>query len=158
MAEEIPLIKPKDFPMTCEDGTVKNYILSRFDAIAGREIICKYISFNLPKLGDYPEGEKVMLQLMSHVAVKTKEGVEIKLSTKDLIRNHCPDGYEQLMKLEGAMMEYNSSFFQDGRSLDFFENLAQLIARKALEILTPLSEQLSPTTKQPSTNSEQSMT
>jgi hypothetical protein len=104
----------------------------------------------MPKIGEYAEGEKIMLKLMSYVAVESG-GVQTRLSTKDLINNHLP-GFEELMKVEYAMMEKNCSFFRDGRSLDFFENLVQMALRKASEILTHLSAPSSPTAAPPSTN------
>lgn len=147
---EDKLIKPEPLIIKCDDGKERKYILSNFPAVDGREIVSKYVAANMPKVGDYAEGEKIMMKLMSYVAVETG-GVQIRLSTKDLINNHCP-GFEELMQIEMAMMEKNCSFFRDGRSLDFFESLTQMVARKFSEMLMLSSEQLSPTTKPISTN------
>jgi hypothetical protein len=140
------LIKPIPLVLKCEDGKERTYILSNFPAVDGREIVSKYIAANMPKIGDYKESEEIMIKLMSYVAVKNGP-VETRLSTKDLINNHCP-GFEELMKIEMAMMEKNCSFFRDGRSLDFLENLTQMVARKVSEMLMLSSVQSSPTEKQ----------
>lgn len=139
------LIKPIPLVLKC-DGKERTFILSNFPAVDGREIVSKYIAANMPKVGDYKESEEIMIKLMSYVAVRNGS-VETRLSTKDLINNHCP-GFEELMKIEMAMMEKNCSFFRDGRSLDFFENLTQMVARKVSEMLMLSSVQSSPTEKQ----------
>lgn len=151
-----PLIKPEPLTFLCKDGKERTFVLSNFPAVEGREILMKYVGASLPKIGDYAEGEKVMLKLMSYVAVKVNSA-EVRLTTKDLINNHC-GAPEDLMKLEYAMMEKNCSFFRDGRGLDFFDNLVQLIVRKVSETLTPSSAQSSPTEKQLSMNFGQSTT
>ncbi len=140
------LIKPIPLVLKCEDGKERTYILSNFPAVDGREIVSKYIAANMPKVGDYKQSEDIMIKLMSYVAVKNGS-IETRLSTKDLINNHC-HGFEELMKIEMAMMEKNCSFFRDGRSLDFFENLTQMVARKVSEMLMLSSVQSSPTEKQ----------
>lgn len=130
---EPTLIKPEPLTIECEDGKERTYILSNFPAVEGREIVSKYVSANMPRVGDYKEGETIMLKLMSYVAVESGN-VQIRLATRDLINNHCP-GFEELMTIEMAMMSKNCSFFRDGRCLDFFERITQMIAKKASEIL-----------------------
>jgi hypothetical protein len=92
-----------------------------------------------------------MLKIMSFVEVKTAANVGIRLTTKELINNHC-GGWETLVKLEWAVMEYNCSFFQNGKSLDFFQKLTSLAAQKIIETLTGLSDKLSQAEKRRSTN------
>lgn len=144
------LIKPEEFVITDTHGRELKFILSNFPAVEGREIIAKYPTSGLPKIGDYKVSEEIMVKLMGYVAVD-RGGVMIRLSTKDLINNHCTD-WETLAKVEMAMMEKNCSFFRDGRSFDFFENLAQICLTKVSEILTRSSAQSSPTDAQHSTN------
>ncbi len=144
------LIKAKNYTFKDGEGVESTFVLSNFPAVEGREIVAKYLGSNLPKIGDYAISEETMFKLMNYVAIE-KEGHLIRLSTKALVNNHCPD-WELLQKIEMAMMEKNCSFFRDGRSLDFFENLVQMFLRKASEMLTPSLAQSSPTEKQPSTN------
>lgn len=144
------LIKPVEFKLKDSDGKEHTYILSNFDSIMGRKIIALYPTSALPKIGDYQVNHDTMLLLMSFVAVPTA-GQPLRLSTEALIRNHVPEA-EMLLKIELAIMEKNFSFFQDGRGLDFFDRLVQIVLKKTLEMLTPLSEGSLPTVKPPSMN------
>jgi len=139
------LIDPTEFCIKDQ-----KFILSCFPAVEGRKILVLYPLSGLPQIGDYAINEETMLKLMSYVAVE-KGGVQIRLSTPDLVNNHCRDA-ETLMSVEMAMMEKNYSFFRDGRISDFFGNLTQMLLRKASEMLTHLSAPSSPTEKPLSTN------
>ncbi len=141
------LLEPKEKTIKTQAGAEKVYVLSKFPAIAGREIIAKYPLSAMPKLGDYAVNEETMLKLMSFVAVPSPDGgAPLQLTTRALVDNHCPD-WETLARVEVAMMEYNVSFFGNGQALSFFE----AIARKAQALITPmltdLSAQLSERTK-----------
>lgn len=149
--QDRPLLKPEGFDLLNDEGQVQSYILSNFDAVTGRRIITQYPMTGLPKIGEYAENEKLMFLLMSFVAVVTKDGRKLRLSTPELVANHVPDA-EMLMKIEMKMMEKNCSFFRDGRSLDLLDSIAQIFSRKILELLTPSSEQSSPQDAQRSTN------
>lgn len=135
------------------DGKV--FVLSKFPAVAGREIVAKYPLSGMPKLGDYKVNEETMLKLMAYVAVRLDNGTTLQLSTRALVDNHVPS-WETLAKVEWAMMEYNCSFFGNGRASTFFEGIAQRLPSMITSILTDLSLQLSAKSKQPSTNSEPS--
>lgn len=138
------MIEPKELEL---EG--KTYILSKFPAIAGREIIAKYPVANMPKLGEYGVSEETMLKLMSFVAVKT-DGEPIKLTTRALVDNHVPN-WEVLAKLEWSMMEYNCSFFQNGKVSTFLEGIAaklpQLITKTLTDSLGQLSAKEKPQSK-----------
>jgi hypothetical protein len=141
------MIQPKEIEI---NG--KKFIISKFSAIAGREIIAKYIPSIMPKVGDYKVNEETMLKMMKHVGVIVDSQVTpLILSTQALIDNHVSD-WEMLMKLEAALMEYNCSFFQNGRISTFFEDIAQKIPQYTLKMLTVLSELSSKAEKQPLTN------
>lgn len=135
------------------DGTV--FVLSKFPAVAGREIVAKYPLSGMPKLGDYKVNEETMLKLMAFVGVRQDNGAVLQLSTRALVDNHVPS-WETLAKVEWAMMEYNCSFFGNGRASTFFDGIAQKLPSMITSILTDLSLQLSAKSKQPSTNSEPS--
>jgi len=140
------LKEPKEFLI---DG--KTYLLSKFDAWTGREIIAKYPLSSLPKLGDYVINEQTMAKLMSYVAVVLENGTELRLTTKDLINNHIVS-WESLVKIEIAMLEYNCSFFQNGRISTFFENFAQKLPQWISKTLTDSLAPLLRKEKPPSTN------
>lgn len=152
------LIKPTEFVVTDGDGKDHTYILSKFDAIAGREIITKYLMSNLPKLGDYEVSEKTMLDLMSYVAVPRGDGLEpLRLTTRALVINHVPD-WEMLGRIEKAMVEYNASFFRGEKISSFFEDLAAMFLKKIIEMSIQSSPQSATPESLHSTNSGQSTT
>ena len=140
------MIEPKE-----EEIDGKIYILSKFPAIAGREIIAKYPISILPKIGDYQVSEETMLKLMCYVGIPRKDSQPLMLTTKVLIDNHVKD-WEVLLKIESLMMEYNCSFFRNGRISTFFQDVAQNIPAWISKTLIALSEQLSQKVKPPSTN------
>jgi hypothetical protein len=149
------MLQPKEVEIECQDGTKKAYVISKFPAIAGREIITQYPLSAIPKIGDYGTNESLMLKIMSYVAVRTSSGGEQRLITRELVDNHVPD-YECLIRLEAAMVEYNCSFFANGRASTFFELIASKGQALLTKTLTDLSEQSLRKTKQPSANSETS--
>lgn len=124
----------------------KKFIISKFTAIAGREIIAKYPLSGLPKIGEYKVNEETMLKLMSFVGVSVGNEV-INLTTPALVDNHTKD-WETLMLVEAAMLEYNCSFFQNGRVSTFLNDVVQNLPQWTIKMLTILSEQLSPPEKQ----------
>jgi hypothetical protein len=128
----------------------KIFIISKFPAIAGREIISNYPLSGLPKVGDYKVNEGIMLKLMCFVGVM-KNDVLLKLNSSALIDNQV-GSWETLVKIEAAMLEYNCSFFRDGRASTFLKDAAQNIPAWITKILTGLSAQSLQTEKQPSTN------
>lgn len=136
------LIEPKDVTLDLPDGSKKTYVLSKFPAIQGREIICKYPLSGVPKLGDYNVNEETMIKLMGFVGVVADNGDVIKLTTRALIDNHVKS-WETLAKLEIGMIEYNCSFFGSGRASNFLEGIAQKAQQLIFKTLTDLSGQLS---------------
>lgn len=117
------LIKPKEVLVKDSDGSTKTFIVSKMPAVDAREVLSKYPTANLPKVGDYRVSEDAMHIMMRHVAVPI-EGRDdpIRLSSKALINNHVADG-EQLMRLELEMLQYNTSFFGRGGNSDFLGTL-----------------------------------
>ena len=69
------MIEPKEITVETQKGEKRVYILSKFPAVQGREIIAKYPLSAMPKLGDYAVNEETMLKLMAFVAVP-REGKE----------------------------------------------------------------------------------
>lgn len=131
------------------------YVLHKFPAVAGREIVAKYPLSGLPKLGDYKVNEETMLKLMAYVGVKQDNGNVLMLTTRALVDNHV-QGWETLAKLEMGMLEYNCSFFGNGRASGFFDGIAQKLPQLITQILTDSLQQSLAKSKQHSTNSEPS--
>lgn len=134
----------------------RTYVLSKFPAIAGREIVAGYPLSGMPKIGDYKVNEEIMLKLMAHVGVRVEgRDAPLELSTRALVDNHVPD-WETLARIEWAMMELNCSFFGNGRALSFLQGIAQQAREWISETLTHLSEQSSKVAAPPSKNSKRS--
>jgi hypothetical protein len=130
------------------------FVIGKFPAVAGREIITQYPTSGMPKIGDYKTNETLMLKVVSFADI-VKDGGRINLANRTLIDNHIPS-WETLVKLEWEIMSYNCSFFQNGKALNFFNLLSDLAGAKITEILTGLLGRLSQAEKQPLTSSEQS--
>ena len=145
------MIEPKEITLKTQKGDEKRYIISKFPAVAGREIVTKYPVSNVPKLGDYQQSEDVMLKLMAFTAVVTPDGTPLQLVTRELVNNHVPD-WETLAKLEWAELEYNVSFFGNGLNSGFLESISQKGVAWITKTLIPLLVASLQTGKPPSTN------
>lgn len=145
------LIEPKEIQLQTERLGEKTYILSKFPCIAGREIVSQYVSSALPKIGEYKTNEAMMFKLMAFVAVPIEGGPPIRLTTPELINAHV-DNFETGLKIEGLMMEYNCSFFRDGRISTFLTGFVQNIPQWISKTLTLLSAQSSDQVKPKSTS------
>jgi hypothetical protein len=141
------MLEPHEVQIKAQSGEEKTYIISKFPAVAGREIVTQYPISALPKVGDYKTNESLMLKVLSYVAVDT-DGRQLQLTTRALIDNHVPD-WESLVKLEAAMMEYNCSFFQNGKASTFFEGIAAKAQALISSTLMASSAQSSEADKQP---------
>lgn len=140
------LLEPKF--VTIDD---KEFVLSKFPAVAGREIIAKYPLSSVPKLGDYAVNEETMLKLMGYVGIAIDPSRPLRLATIALVNNHV-GSWETLAKIEMAMLEYNCSFFRDGRISTLLEDVAQKAPQWISKILTALSARSSEMEKQRSMN------
>lgn len=128
----------------------KVFVLSKFPAVAGREIITQYPLTAIPKVGEYKANEAMMLKLMCFVGVKAGDKV-VPLSTRELIDNHIPD-WETLAQIEVGMIEYNCSFFGDGRASTFFDGIALKVKEFLTQTLTDSLAQSSQAGKPHSAN------
>lgn len=142
------MLEPKEITIETQKGEKRVYILSKFPAVQGREIIAKYPLSAMPKLGDYAVNEETMLKLMAFVAVPRDDGTPLLLTTRGLVDNHVPD-WETLARIEVAMMEYNVSFFGNGKGSTFLEAIAKKAQAYLSQTLTDLLAQSSPKAKRP---------
>jgi hypothetical protein len=124
------LLEPLEISVKTLKGDQRTYTISKFPAIAGREIIAKYPLSAVPKLSDYAHNEEVMGKLMTYVAISIPGANSalpptlVPLSTKALIDSHVPD-WETLVKIELEMMKYNTSFFTNGEISTFLGDTAR---------------------------------
>lgn len=142
------MIEPKEIEIENPDGSKSAYILSKFPAVQGREIIAKYPMSAMPKLGDYAVNEETMLKLMAFVAVPRDSGEPLRLNTRALVDNHVKS-WETLARIEMAMMEYNVSFFANGKGSTFLEAITAKAQAFLSQTLMDLSARSSQKGKQP---------
>ena len=119
------LIKPLEIEVKDIDGNLHKYTISRLPAVAGREILAKYLGGTMPKIGDYKDNHESMLKMMKYVAVEI-DGQLQTLQTQALIDNHIPDT-ECLLRLEIEMIRHNTSFFGNAGSSNLLDFLLQKI-------------------------------
>lgn len=131
------MIEEKEVVLKTQKGEDRTYIISKFPATAGREIVTKYPVSNTPKIGDYQQSEEVMLKLMAFVQAVSPDGHKTALTTRALVDNHVPD-WETLARLEWAQLEYNVSFFGNGLNSDFFASISQKVGQWISQTLIPL--------------------
>lgn len=146
------LLETQPLVITDTSGKERTYLISKLPAITGREIVAKYPLSALPKLGDYEVNEQTMLKMISYTAVMTDNG-PLRLTTPELINNHLGD-WESLVKLEAAMLEYNTSFFRGGFIPGFIEMLLEKAAPILSRTLTASLQALSQANLQVGSNSE----
>ena len=134
------LIEPKEIKVTTQAGDERTYNVHKFPAISGREIITQYPVTAAPKVGEYKANEEMMVKLMAYVTVDVG-GEPLSLTNKQLIENHIPD-WQTLMKIEKEVLEYNCSFFAQGKLLTFLEGLAAQALPSITKTLTDSLQQL----------------
>ena len=149
------LLSPKKVLVHLQDGEEKEFVISKFPAVDGREIIAAYPVANLPKIGDYGVSKQTMLKLMTYVAVETATGTLLPLTTEALVNNHVPD-WEALVKIEMLMLEYNTSFFDHGLLPGLLDRLLEKAAPMLSRILTSSLQALAQVSEQHTSNSETS--
>jgi len=133
------MLEPKDF----DDGPKARgggvFVLSKFPATVGREIILQYPTSALPKIGDYSTNEALMLKIMSYVGVRLEGRDEPQMLTvMALVDNHVAST-EDLLRLEWAMMNYNFAFFGNGKMSGFLELATRQLVNLLQKTLTDLS-------------------
>lgn len=140
---EINFIEPKEVEIEDKVANVKKvFVISKIPAFQARTIMLNYVPTQLLNFNkDEKKVEEMIMKLLYFVGVKLEDGRVIRLETRDLINNHCPS-FETIIQLEAKMIDYNTSFFHDGRSLTFLQRLEALATEKITGILTVLSDRL----------------
>ena len=146
------MIEPKQATIKTQAGDERVYTIHKFPAMAGREIITQYPVTAAPKIGDYKANQEMMLKLMAYVEVMAGD-VPMALGSQSAIDNHVPD-WQTLMKLEKEVLEYNCSFFAQGKLLVFLETLAAQALPSIIKTLTDSLAQSLQADKQNTKNSK----
>lgn len=134
----------------------KEFIIQKFPAVAGREIVTQYPISATPKLGDYQTNKEIMLKIMCYVGVKVPGNSVLWLRTEELVNNHT-GSWETLMKIEYAAMEYNCSFLADGKLSSYLNGITQSLPDWITSMLIRLSESLSAKEKPVTKNSKKAI-
>lgn len=144
------MLDPKPIEIKDQDGNIRHFILHKVPAVPMREIVSKYPTANLPRIGDYATSEAVALKLLAFAHAVTPTGA-IPLNSSALVNNHCKD-WEVMAQLELAMLEYNVSFFGSVKNFASWEGFLKTHLPKILSMLTASLQPLSPTDAPPSKN------
>ena len=141
--DEIKFLEPKEVEIEDKVANVKKtYIISKIPAFQARTIMVQYVPTQLMNFNrDEQKVEEMIMKLLYYVGVKLEDGRVLRLETRDLVNNHCPS-FETVIQLEAQMIDYNTSFFHDGKGLDFLKRLEVLATEKITGILTVLSDRL----------------
>ena len=65
----VKFLEPEEIEIETAKGDKKTFILSKFPATVGREVILKYPTANAPKIGDYETSEDTMLKVIDRKSV-----------------------------------------------------------------------------------------
>lgn len=149
--------RPKMVEVRTMDGEPMQFVISRFDAVTGREIITQYPFSILSNLGisvslseqkgadltgfkhaealaaHYRRNMGIVEKMMTHVAVKTANGF-MRLENEGVIIGNVPDA-ETLLKLEWQVLNYNTSIVRNGKAINFFDLIkakAMIFAKEAI--------------------------
>lgn len=107
------LLKPKVIELVDIDNKPYHYKIHRLPAYEMKQVMALHIPSLVPKVGDYEVHEKMTDILMRYVTVKIGDREEA-LYNRVMVDAQVPD-WEVLIKLESAVLEYNTSFFETGK-------------------------------------------
>lgn len=145
--EEINFLKPKEVEIEDKVANEKNmYVISKipaFEAVSIFDQELPALVVNMLKINNLSRDriKELTLNIMKYVAIK-KDDRLIPLTTEALIDNHCPS-FETVNELLKQMINYNTSFFKDGKGLNFLQKLEALATEKITKILIQWSDSLS---------------
>lgn len=129
------LLEQKDIEI---DG--KMFVISKFPAMTGYEIVTQFPISAVPKLGDFSTHKELIYKIMCYVGVKVEGNPAIlRLTTEALINNHTGN-WETLSKLIMAMVENNCSFLVGGKISGFLDSIMESLPTFLAKILTSSQE------------------
>lgn len=122
--------------VTSVDIGNKTFLIAKFPATVGREILLQYPTSIVPKIGEYKTNHALMLKIMEYAGVQIDGRDDpMWLTSEALVNNHVPNG-EALLKLEWAIIRHNYDFFGDGRASGFLQLLLDKAGSLTSETLT----------------------
>ena len=135
------MIKPKALEIIDIDGVERKFIITRFPATVGMEILYRLPTSGVPNIGDFEALKVVRDDIFKYIYVTT-DGGDIALTTHALIDNHVGDA-ETAVKIMGAILTYNYSFLGKIVSGGFLESVTAKIPAIASKLLIQFKDALS---------------
>lgn len=109
--ETLKTVEVKD-----EKGNVlesKDFYISKFPAVLGREIMMRYSTTMADINTNYEANAEIMRKILKFARIELPDGRKVALESETLINNHISGG-EMLSALEQEILAYNFSFFRNG--------------------------------------------
>lgn len=132
------LLEPKEIEINGH-----KFIISKMPCTVAQEVIFNLPNGLIPIISDFKKAEEQAFKMLSYCErVYTDGRGSIPLISKAIIDNHVND-FDTLRKLEWECLQYNFSFFMDGRALNFLNEGISLAKSSLSEILTDLLGKLS---------------
>lgn len=148
---DLPLIKTEEVKIKGFDKVERTFLLSKIPATTSMEIVVQYSKGLLP--GDsFKLTEAMAFKIMNYVAVPNpvKDKPPLRLSTEELINNHCD--FHTYAKLQRAMAQYNWGFFLSDDLSDFWLRFRDMLRVSFTRIITDSLRQSSQPEKPPLQN------
>lgn len=145
------LLQPKSVTVRTATGDEREYLIGKFPALPGIELVTRLGSAAAAVGRDPQPAIDLISRLLAYVAITGPNGEPLPLKTEALVNNHIPD-WETGLQLVKEVAVYNTSFFQNERTLASLAGFARTFRLKNIETLMGSLERLSPKGAQPSTN------
>ena len=132
------LLEPKEIEINGQQ-----FIISKMPCTVAQEVIFNLPNGLIPIMSDFKKAEEQAFKMLAYCErVYTDGRSSVPLISKAIIDNHVND-FDTLRKLEWECLQYNFSFFMDGRALNFLNEGISLAKSNLSEILTDLLGRLS---------------
>jgi hypothetical protein len=128
----IELLDPKEVAVASQDGEEKTYLVSKFPADPGMELVVEVacIAGGLATNNPNPASMIAIIdKALSYAAVPGANGDPIPLTTAALRKSHIPD-WEAKLALFFEVAKHNVGFFRNGRASGSFGMLARILSQK----------------------------
>lgn len=145
------LLDPKEITVITQDGTERTYLIGKFPALPGLELVTRLGSAAAAVARDPQPAIDLIQRVLTYVAVPGANGEPLQLKTAALIDNHVPD-WETGARLVKEVAVYNTSFFQNEKLLASLRGFARTLKLKNIETLMQSLDRLSQKDAPPSTN------
>ena len=128
----IELLDQKEVTVSSQDGEEKTYLVSKFPADPGMELVVDVacIAGGLATNNPSPEAMIAVIdKALGYAAIPGPNGDPIPLNTAALRRSHIPD-WEAKLALFFEVAKHNVGFFRNGRASGSFGVLARILSQK----------------------------